>query len=329
MKKNLHLFGIGNAIMDIQVQVEHDAFEKLQLRKGGMALATQEEQDRLHHALERIPAVKSSGGSAANSIIAFAQLGGKAGYSGLLGDDEHGKLYADEFKELGIELNVHLHPNKTSGTSFIIITPDAERTMNTYLGVNGEYSPDHVDDGAVKRSEWVYLEGYKFTESSGADALDHAVKLAKASDTKIAVTFSDTFIVDVFGERLRNVVQYADLIFCNESEGMAFTRSADADSALTSLMQSIPSGVMTLGGKGAKAWINGTLTDIPAFATTPIDATGAGDAFAGGFLYGLTHGHSVLSAGTLGSLAASRVIAQVGPRLPHNDIQAVKKEILG
>ncbi len=329
MKKDLQLFGIGNAIIDIQVQVEHSAFETLNLRKGGMALATQEDQQRLHAMLEHAPTVKSSGGSAANSVIAFAQFGGKAGYSGLLGDDEHGKLYADEFKELGIELHAHLHPNKTSGTSFIIITPDAERTMNTHLGVNSEYSPDHVDDDAIKRSEWIYLEGYKFTEPNGADALDHAVTIAKASGTKISVTFSDTFIVDVFGERLRNVVQHADLIFCNETEGLAYTRTSDADSAFSALTKIVPNVVMTLGGNGAKAYIDGVTVDIPPFPTTPLDATGAGDSFAGGFLYGLAHGHSPLAAGTLASLTASRVIAQVGPRLSHRDIQAVKREILG
>lgn len=327
MTKELHLFAIGNALVDVQIQISHDDFDTLTLIKGGMALVSPDEQRLMLERFLHLPASKSSGGSAANTVIAFAQFGGRAGYGSVLGKDDHGLFYASEFDKLGIELFAELTSSADTGTCLVLITPDAERTMNTALAVNTRFSKEHLSEEAIKRAEWLYIEGYKFTEKTGAEAIDRAIFYAKKYDTKIAVTFSDTFIVQFFDNELRKAVQQADLIFANETEAQTFTGETDNAKAFRALQSVVPNVAMTLGGNGSQIFWNGREVRVAAHQTEAIDTTGAGDMFAGGFLYGITHNYTPEKAGNIAAVAASKVISQLGARITNEEFQLLKNHL--
>jgi hypothetical protein len=325
--KHLHVFGIGSAIVDIQLQISHEEFHALGLDKGTMNLVDAERQRELLEKFAHLAPHKTSGGSAANTVIAVAQFGGKAGFGTLLGNDHLGQFYADEFAELGIHLVAHVIDGDT-GTSVIVITPDSERTMNTALAVNSQYARHHIAEEPIKNAEWLYFESYKLTDQTGAEALEEAIVTAKKHNTRVAVSFSDTFIVNVFGEQLKKVVHEADLVFCNYTEGQAFTGKNDREEIFQALKSTVPNVALTLGSEGSLIHFEGKDYIVSASPTEPVDATGAGDMFAGGFLYGITHGHSPKHAAELGSHAAARVIAKMGPRLPHNEVHSVREIVL-
>ncbi len=324
MSKNLHLFGIGAAIVDIQLQIQDHEFEQLGLVKGTMNLVDAKRQSELLRYFSHYDPHWKSGGSAANTVIGFAQMGGKAALGSMLGKDHLGEFYANEFRELGIELHAPMLDNEATGTSLIVITPDSERTMNTALAVNAGYDKHHVPEEAIKRSEWLYFESFKFTEETGVAAIEEAMFYAKKHDTKVAISFSDTFVINVFGSHVRKALLKSDLIFCNQAEAQAFAGTDDPDEAFHFLRKEAKHVAMTLGGDGSRiVWEGHTYTIPPAHAT-PIDTTGAGDIYAAGVLYGLTHGHTPEEAGAIGSHAAARVISRMGARLPMDEIHHAK-----
>jgi sugar/nucleoside kinase (ribokinase family) len=266
---------------------------------------------------------RCSGGSAANTIIAFAQFGGSAAYASLLGADHFGNFYASEFKDLGIVLNAEQVSGATTGSCLVLITPDSERTLNTTLAINTDFSPRHVDENLIKASEWVYIEGYKLTDDNGAEAVDHALFYAKKHDTRVAISCSDGFIIDVFGDRLRTVLQRADLVFCNEREGTGLAQTDSVHDAYNYLVATYPNAVLTAGAEGSRVRWNGLDAQIPAYKVQPVDTTGAGDMYAGAFLYGVLHRHHPEHAGRLASYASAQVVAQYGARLraSHIDVR--------
>lgn len=329
MSKNLHLFGIGAAIVDIQLQIAEHEFAELGLQKGTMNLVDAARQSELLRRFSHYNPHWQSGGSAANTVIGFAQMGGKAALGSMLGADHLGKFYADEFRSLGIELHAPVLEGESTGTSLIVITPDSERTMNTALAVNVGYGKAHVAEDAVKRAEWLYLEGFKFTEEAGVGAIEEALFYAQKHDTRVAISFSDTFVVNVFGSHLRKALLKSDLIFCNQAEAQAFAGADDPDEAFHFLRKEAKHVAMTLGADGSRIIWEGRAYTIPPARAEPVDTTGAGDMYAAGVLYGLTHGYSPEEAGRIGSHAAARVISKMGARLPLNEIHAAKEEALG
>ncbi len=328
MSKNLHLFGIGAAIVDIQLQIEEHEFQELGLTKGTMNLVDAERQSELLRRFAHYNPHWQSGGSAANTIIGFAQMGGKAALGSMLGKDNLGEFYANEFKELGIELHAPVLDGEATGTSLIVITPDTERTMNTALAVNAGYDKHHVPEDAIKRSEWLYFEGFKFTEETGVAAIEEAMFYAHKHDTKVAISFSDTFVINVFGSHVRKALLKSDLIFCNQAEASAFAGTDDPDEAFHFLRKEAKHVAMTLGADGSRIVWEGHTYTIPPAPAAPVDTTGAGDIYAAGVLYGLTHGHTPEDAGRIGSHAAARVISRMGARLPINEIHAAKQDAL-
>ncbi len=329
MTKELHLFSIGSAIVDVQLQIPHNDFETLGLTKGTMTLVDASTQKLLLDRFSDIEATMCSGGSAANTAIAFAQLGGKAGFGTMLGADDMGDFYASEFKHLGIHLVATVVEGESTGTCVVLVTPDAERTLNTALAVNSGYAAHHVSEDAIKNSEWLYFESYKLTDPICAEAIDTAIAYAKKHGTKIAVSFSDTFIVHVFGDQLRKVIAQADLVFCNRTEAHAFTGAEDPEEMFRLLKNTVPNVAMTLSEHGSHIAFDGKEYRVPAVPVTPVDATGAGDMYAAGFLYGITHGYTPDKAALLGSHAASKVISQMGARLSNHDIDVVRLAALG
>lgn len=317
-KGGLQVYGMGNAIMDLQLNISEDAFAQLGLEKSSMNLVDVEQQTRLLEQFRNENIHRASGGSAANTIIALTQLGAASAYSCIVGDDQFGQAYIKEMSEIGVKTHNSEIAGGVTGTSVILITPDAERTMNTHLGISAELSSSHVDEEILSSAEWLYIEGYLFSSPSAVEAVNHAVALAKKHGVKVAVTCSDAFIVEVFREPLTEVLKQSDLVFANYREATAFTGEEDQDLAFAALAEIVPVVAVTMSEKGAFVGSKESKHYIEAQQVPLVDATGAGDMFAGGFLYGLTNGLSVEESGKLACFLGSTVVSQMGPRLEGN-----------
>jgi sugar/nucleoside kinase (ribokinase family) len=314
--KPFTLCGLGNAIIDIFVEVSEAEFASLGFERGGMVLVDVAEQKTLLDRYQKHEPRLVSGGSVANSVIAFSQLGGRAAFIGCVGDDRYGLFYVSEFEELGIEIGNPIIFNESTGTSVCLVTPDAERTMRTCLAVASHLAARHVDEMRIKNSEWLFIEGYVFANpETGQTAIQEAVRVARLHGTRIAITCSDAFVVQVFGDALHAALQHADLFFCNESEACAITGASTAVDAFDKLKGKVPSVVVTNGPHGAHIRHGGVEAHVPAYPSEPKDLTGAGDMFAGSFLYGITHGVPPEQAGRAAAFLAHKVITQVGARL--------------
>jgi sugar/nucleoside kinase (ribokinase family) len=310
------LCGLGNAIVDIFVEVSDPEFASLGFARGGMTLVELADQKVLLESYQKHEPKLVSGGSVANSIIAFSQLGGRAAFIGCVGDDRYGLFYVSEFEDLGIAIGNPIIVNESTGTCVCLVTPDAERTMRTCLAVSSHLAARHVDEERIKNSDWLFIEGYVFANpDTGQTAIQEAIRVARLHQTKIAITCSDAFVVQVFGDALNEGLKHADLFFCNESEACAITGAGTAADAFDKLKDKVPSVVVTNGPHGAYIRHGGVETLVPAFPSDPKDLTGAGDMFAGSFLYGITHGIAPAEAARAASFLSHKVISQVGARL--------------
>jgi sugar/nucleoside kinase (ribokinase family) len=327
MNKDIELCGIGNGLVDLQYEISEQELLNLRIAKGLMTLVSEEEQANFLNFLKDKKEHKCSGGSAANTIIGFTQFGAKAAYKTVLGNDKYGLFYASEFKELGIELQAeHLNDSPT-GTCLILKTPDSERTMLTSLGASAKFEIKNLNEEVISRSKWIYLEGYKLSQESSAEAMFKSIELAKKYDTKIAFTFSDAFIINCFYDGVKQITEQCDLIFCNEQEAIAYTKQNDYNKAVSELNNSCPNIVVTRGALGSVVLFNGKKYDIPAYKVQAIDSTGAGDMYAAGFLWGIIKLNNPEKAGYLGSIASSQVVTQLGPRLKDSFFKSFKEKV--
>lgn len=324
MSKEFDVYGIGNALVDVQFQVEEQALKDLNLDKGGMQLVDTAEQNTVLQYCDGVTPHRVSGGSAANSMIAISQLGGNVAYGCLVGDDELGHFYFDEMQLLGVSLHTPPVNGEPTGTCVILITPDAERTMNTHLGVSATFNVEHVTEDALKNAEWLYLEGYLFSTDRGREAVRRAIDLAKKHQVKISLTFSDRFIVEVFGDAVRAAVADCDLIFGNAQEASAYVGTQE--DVFSHFRKSAPNVIMTRSEKGVLGTFGGSSFEVDGFPIQPVDATGAGDMFAGAFLYGITHAHTAEDAARLSCFLSSKVVSQLGPRL-QGDVKALAQSM--
>ncbi|HVK12550.1 MAG TPA: adenosine kinase [Gemmataceae bacterium] len=316
--KEFDVCGLGNAIVDIFVEVSEPEFTKLGFERGTMRLVEADEQKGIIARLQSGDPRLVSGGSVANSVIALSQLGGKGAFIGCVGDDRYGLHYQDEFNQLGIEMGAPVIVGQTTGTCACVITPDAERTMRTCLAVSSHLSEAHVDANRIKASEWLFIEGYVFANpTTGQGAVREAIRVAKANGVKVALTCSDAFVPEVFGDAFAPALKQSDLLFCNAAEACAVARASTATEAFEKLKALVPSVVVTDGPHGAHVRHGGQEAHVPAFACEPRDLTGAGDMFAGGFLYGITHGVPAAKAARAANFLAMKVISQIGARLHH------------
>lgn len=332
MKKDYHLCGLGNAIVDIFLELDDAEFAPLGFDRGTMRLVDKAEQEGLFRkfrdANHDLPLV--SGGSVANSVIALSQLGGRGAFIGCVGDDRYGLHYASEFEKLNIDIGNPVLMHQTTGTCVCVITPDAERTMRTHLGVSSHLAARHVDANRVQNSEWLFIEGYVFANpETGQHAIRQAVSIAKAAGTKVALTCSDAFIPAVFGDAFHDALRQSDLLFCNAPEACAVTTAETSQDAFAKLKELVPNAVVTDGPNGAFVRYGGVESHVPAYTCTPKDLTGAGDMFAGAFLYGVTHGHPPDVAARGANLLAMKVITQVGARLHHGTRDYWKQAVGG
>lgn len=316
--KEYNVCGLGNAIVDIFVEVSHEELAQLGFERGTMRLVEAAEQRKLLDQFHARDPRLVSGGSVANSLIGLSQLGGTAAFIGCVGDDRYGLFYQTEFEELGIDMGNPVIFEQTTGTCVCLITPDAERTMRTCLGVSSHLSARHVEAGRIKNSEWLFIEGYVFANpDTGQGAIHEALSIAKQNGVKVAITCSEAFVVHAFGDALYDAVKQADLLFCNASEACAVAQADAAATAFEKLKSLVPATVVTDGPNGAYVRYDGVEAKVPAFACEPRDLTGAGDMFAGAFLYGITHGIRADLAARAANYLAMKVITQVGARLHH------------
>ena len=321
--KSIDVTGVCNGIVDIFADIPEDELVSLAYEKGTMRLVEAADQTQL---LERVGAkspIMRSGGSVANSLITIAQLGGKSAVCCHLGDDEYGRFYRNECVSLGMKVPVALSKEHATGTCVVLLTPDAERTMRTALGASLALAPQHIDPAVIADSHWLFLEGYVFSNSDqGRGAIKEAIRVARESNTKIAVTCSEAWVVNAFGEHLNAALEQTHLIFANEEEASALSGSKDVVESGRKLKDRFPHVVITAGPRGAFLWWEGEELHVPAFPCEPRDLTGAGDTFAGSFLYGITKGLKPTDAAHRACFLARHVIAQVGARLT-GDVKAL------
>lgn len=314
--QSYELYGLGNALVDIFVSLSEEEFAKLNFERASMRLVEIEEQKALLARFRDHEPRLVSGGSVANSVIAFSQLGGKAAFLGCVGDDRYGLFYKSEFDQLGIDIGNPVVVNENTGTVVCIITPDAERTMRTCLAVSSHLAQHHVDEERLARSQWLFLEGYVFANpQTGQGAIREAIRIARKHGVKIALTCSEAFIVQSFADPFFEALAQADLLFCNASEACAVTGAGSAEEAFAFLADRVASTVVTNGANGAYVRHEGIIAHVPAYSCKPVDLTGAGDMLAGAFLYGITHGVPADRATRAACYLAMRVITQVGARL--------------
>ena len=330
--KKYDVYGIGNAIVDIVTEVEHDFFEKNNIEKGVMTLVDDKRQLELMKAIDMKKSKMSGGGSAGNTVVAINQFGGKSFYSCLVAKDDLGKFFLEDIKRNGVDTNLTYEncPPGHSGRCLVMTTPDAHRTMNTFLGVSSFLSPEHLDEGAIKNSEYVYLEGYLVASPKGLEAMKAARKIAERNKVSIALTFSDPSMVKYFSKQMQEIVGASvDLLFCNEEEAMIYTGTNSVAEAREKLKEVAKRFAITLGANGALIFDGDTFINIEPYKVRAIDTNGAGDMFSGAFMYGITHGHSYAEAGKIASLASSRVVSQFGPRLDPKQVKKVMVDLIG
>lgn len=329
--KRYDVYGIGNAIVDIVTEVEHDFFEQNEIEKGVMTLVDEKRQLQLMKVIDMGKSKMSGGGSAGNTVVALNQFGGKTFYSCLVAKDELGKFFLEDLKRNGVDTNLKHEdaPEGHSGRCLVMTSPDANRTMNTFLGVSSFLSPEQLDEEAIKSSSYVYLEGYLVASPKGLEAMKEAKRIAENNKVLVALTFSDPSMVKYFSQQMTEIVGASvDLLFCNDEEAMIFTGTNSVLEAREKLRGVAKRFVITLGANGALIYDGDTFIQIEPYKTLAVDTNGAGDMFAGAFLYGITHGNTFAQAGKLASLASSRVVAQWGPRLTPEQANQVLADLL-
>ncbi len=331
MEKKYDVYGIGNALVDIIVEVDNEFFRENEIEKGIMTLVDEDRQHQLLQAIANKNAKMQCGGSAANTVIGLSQFGGTGYYSCKVARDIHGGFYIKDLKSNGVSTNV-VHencPEGITGKCLVMVTPDAERTMNTYLGITSDFSVNELNESILKDSKFIYIEGYLVAAPPGREAMREAIRIADKSGVETALTFSDPSMVKYFRDEMEAVIGASvDLIFCNEEEAMLFTQKDNLEAAAEALKKSAKRFVITKGANGAYLYDGDTYIDIHPFPVKAIDTNGAGDLFAGAFLYGITHGHSFAEAGKIASLAASVVVQQYGPRLQKGQATEILQRIL-
>lgn len=333
MEKKYHVYAIGNALVDTEVEVSDDFLERMDISKGVMTLVDEAQQAELLRALdgEAEPHKHTSGGSAANTVIATQYFGGQTYYSCKVADDADGDFYVRDLMAAGVNTNMNgARPEGISGKCLVMITPDAERTMHSFLGISASITANELDPEAIRASEYVYLEGYLVSSETGRDAAIRLRRTAEESGVKTALTFSDPAMVEIFRDGLVEMLgDGVDLLFCNEAEACGFTGRENPAEALEELKRVARGVVITRGARGAWAWDGQSVHEIPAVKVNAIDTNGAGDMFAGAFLYAITHGHGYDVAGKLASQACARLVTEFGARLPAEAHDRIKKEVLG
>ena len=316
MTRSLDVLCYGNAIVDLLAKADDAFLKSHDLTKGMMHLTDQDKSERIYNTMG--PAVEVSGGSAANTAAGLASFGADAGFIGKVRDDLLGKFFTHDIRAAGVTFDTApANDGPSTATSMILVTPDGERTMNTFLGACQKLTVKDVDEPLTKAARIVYLEGYLWDPVEAIAAFQHAAEIAKASGGKVALTLSDVFVVNTHrAEFLQQLKASAlDIVFANEAEVLALYQLDDFDKAAAQLAKDVPLAVITRSEKGCVIYDRGAPTHVAAANVAKVvDTTGAGDLFAAGFLFGLSKDMPLHRCGELGALAAAEIISHIGAR---------------
>lgn len=309
---------LGNALVDLQARIDPAFLASIGVEPGFMTLVDAQRQAMVLEALRKVEVVASSGGSAANTVAGIAEMGGSAGYACRVGDDEYGRFYVEDLKRLGITVAAGHDEARQTGTCVVLITPDAQRTMLTHLGASAHLGPDDIDGTLIAGARWLYVEGYLLPSEATREAALEAISVARENGVKVALTVSDPFCVkacpDLFWQLIDTSV---DLLFCNEAEAVALTGKQDPVDCAQVIHSHASSVALTFGPNGSLLLHDGEIHPVGGVSCEAVDTTGAGDMYAAGILYGITHGMSWPQAGRLASHAAALVVGHLGARLPR------------
>jgi sugar/nucleoside kinase (ribokinase family) len=325
LTKNYQVVGIGNAIVDVITQADDSFLEMMGIEKGIMQLVERERGEVLYGAMTG--RVQTPGGSVANTLAGLGSLGLKTGFIGRVHDDALGKFYADEMQAGGTAyVNALVEGGELpTSRSMIFVSPDGERSMNTYLGISSEISADDVPAAVASDTNIMFLEGYLYDKDQGKEAFDVAAKLTKAAGGKVGISLSDPFCVDRHRDDFRSFVKSMDFVIGNDHEWTSLYE-VELEDALKLAAADCGLVVCTRGGEGVELIQNGTRITVPVNELQPVDTTGAGDQFATGFLYGMATGQSLETSGKMGCVAAAEVISHIGPR-PEADLKELFQKV--
>lgn len=325
MSNNIDVVGIGNAIVDVLSKTEEEFLKAYKINKGTMTLIEADQAEMIYSKMG--PGMEMSGGSAANTIAAIASLGGKAAYIGKVANDQLGNVFRHDIQATGVTFNTPaLDAGAPTARCLILITPDAQRTMCTFLGACVWISPADLDEEAIKNAQVTYLEGYLFDRNRAKQAFRRAGEIAHGAGKKVALSLSDPFCVDRHRDEFLELIESrVDILFANEAEIKALYKTDDFDEAVYNVRGHCEIAALTRSAKGSVVVTKDETIEVPAEPVDKVvDTTGAGDMYSAGFLYGLTQGRSLAECGRFGSIAASEVISHVGARPQTNLAQLLK-----
>lgn len=326
--RRYHVYGIGNALVDMEYEVEVSDLEKLRIDKGVMTLVDEDHQTEIMEHLKEHHHQRGSGGSAANTVIAVSQFGGKGFYSCKVANDALGHFYMDDLIAGGVTTNHHTErEDGHTGRCVVLVTPDTDRTMVTHLGISGGLSARELVPEAIRDSDYYYIEGYLVTSDSARAAAIEGGKIAREAGAKTAISLSDPNMVTYFKDGLRQMIgDGVDLLFANESEAKGMAGTDDLDAALAYLKTLSKAFAVTRGPKGALIFDGRDMIEIEPVEVEAVDTVGAGDMFAGALLYGLTQGWDHRRAGDLAAAAAARLVTSLGPRISAEDTRSILRQ---
>ncbi len=330
--KKFDVFGIGNALVDCVCLVSDSFLDDNNIEKGLMTIVDDKKQKSIIEKIKDTDPFIQSGGSVPNSIYTLSNLGGSGYLSFLISNDSYGNLYLNDIKKSGINTadKKYFFGDGMTGSCLVLTTPDAERTMNTCLGASSNFSIKNINFDDLKLSRYLYIEGYLVTSDIAIEAIKKSISFSIENDVKISLTFSDLSMVKYFREKFLNILNHKiDLLFCNQEEAKTFTGENNFKKCCEKMLEYSELVVITKGDKGSLIVSNsGENIEIEPKNVTPLDTVGAGDTYAGAFLYGINNGLSLKKSGELASSLSSKVVTKLGPRLDKNVIDGIKQTMI-
>ena len=328
--KKYDIYGIGSAIVDTEVVVSDSFLKENEISKGLMTLVEENRQSSLIGSLtsQRIPVKRSCGGSACNTVVAASRFGSKAFFSGKVASDDEGDFFVKDLKRAAVDFHKVEATAGVTGRCLVMVTPDAERTMNTYLGASLDLSSNEIDLDSLENSNWLYIEGYVVTDDERTVVARDATVYAKEKGVKTSLSLSDPFVVEVFSDNLKTIIgdDGIDLLFCNGDEARNFTDTHTIEAAAEALKKYAKTFVITRGPGGSLVYDGKEIIHTPGVMTNAIDTNGAGDMFAGAFLYAITCGKDYAWAANFANAASARVVSQFGPRIKVIEYISLKQQ---
>lgn len=321
------IYGIGNALVDVEIQVTASDLEKMDIQKGVMTLIDKNKLEQLKATFLSQHVKRACGGSAANTIIGATQLGSHCFFSAKVAEDDMGHFYAKDLVDHGVRTSLDSgdFPDGITGVCFVFVTPDADRTMCTYLGISSEFDESRLDLESISRSKILYTEGYLTCTGPSLKAALKAKEVAKLAGVKLALSLSDPSMLSFFYDGISQLAENVDILFCNKDEAMAYTKESTLSNVISRFKAQFPLSVVTLGSDGALIVSADDVYSISGHQVKAVDTTGAGDSFAAAFLHAVSKGFSLEEAGRLATFMSAQVVSTYGPRLHETELKTVKQ----